>query len=321
MTGSPSLNRREFLAAGAAAAAAACAAPSRRRDERPRNLVLVLTDDQRADAMGCAGHPFLRTPNLDALAARGAWCRNAFVTTALCSPSRATILTGQYAHRHGVVDNGTPLPKGIPTYAKVLQAAGYETAYIGKWHMGAIGDEPQPGFDRWASFKGQGTYFDPTINLDGERKRISGYTTDVLTDLAVEWIRGRGRRPFCLALGHKAPHALFEPAPRHKDVYADAPLPVPQSDTDEAYDDAPKWVRAQRRSTHGVDGMYDGRLDLDRFLRDYHRVLLAVDEGLGRILAALEEKGFLDSTLLLYTSDNGFLLGEHGLIDKRCMFE
>jgi N-acetylglucosamine-6-sulfatase len=324
-------SRREFLAAGVFAAATspllrspALAGPqeaaTRKRDER-YNVIFIMTDDQRWDAMSCMGHPFLETPNMDRLARDGALCENAFVTTSLCSPSRASILSGLYAHQHGVLDNATLLPPGTPTYPRLLQAAGYETAYIGKWHMGGSRDDPRPGWDHWVSFRGQGSYFDPTFNINGERKASKGYTTDLITDYAVEWLSARGDQPFCLAIGHKATHALFRPAPRHADKYADVAIPQPMPNTDENYKGLPAWVRAQRNSWHGVDNMYHGALSWDKFYRDYHRTLLAVDEGLGRILDTLEQKGLLDSTLVIFFSDNGFLHGEKGLIDKRCMYE
>src|SRR5437899_3612923 len=160
---------------------------------KPRNVVLIVADDHRHDALGCAGHPFLKTPNLDALARRGAPLRNAFVTTSLCSPSRASILTGLYAHRHRVIDNNNPVPPGMTFFPQYLQAAGYETAFIGKWHMGSESDDPQPGFDHWVSFKGQGTYWpNPNgLNVDGRKVPQKGYITDELTDYAVEWLNAR----------------------------------------------------------------------------------------------------------------------------------
>src|SRR5690606_14649356 len=173
---------------------------------QPRNVVFVLVDDLRYDALGFMGHPWLETPNLDALARDGVHLRNAFVTTALCSPSRASILTGLYAHRH---------------------RAGCDTAFIGKWHMGGDSEEPQPGFDRWVSFRGQGTYLpgsNGTLNVDGTRVPRRGYITDELTDYALEWLQDRSPdRPFFLYLSHKAVHAEFVPAERHKGRYRDKP--------------------------------------------------------------------------------------------------
>ena len=291
------------------------------QDER-RNIVFILTDDQRFDALGLL-NDYFRTPNLDRLAEAGVLFENAFVTTSLCSPSRASILSGQYAHAHQVLDNSTPMPRDIPTFPQGLQAAGYETAFVGKWHMGGASDDPRPGFDHWVSFRGQGPYTNPTLNINGTRSETPGYTTDLLTDHAVEFIRRDRDRPFLLYLSHKAVHAPFTPADRHARAYVDTryPRPASMADTDANYAGKPAWVRAQRNSWHGVDGMYDGRTDFDRFVREYAEALMAVDDSVGRVVEALRDEGLLESTLLVFTSDNGFQFGEHGLIDKRTMYE
>jgi N-acetylglucosamine-6-sulfatase len=296
-----------------------------------RNVIFILSDDHRHDFMSFVkgAPPFLRTPNLDRMAARGSYVPNAFVTTALCSPSRASILTGRYAHRHGVVDNTSPIPKGTMFFPELLQRAGYRTAYIGKWHMGEDeeSDMPRPGFDQWVSFRGQGVYSDPTLNLNGTRRQVRGYTTDILTDQALEWLRGVRRadpnRPFFLYLAHKAVHAEFQPAPRHAGRYAGAAIPYPETmaNTESNYRGKPQWVREQRNSWHGVDFAYHGALKFDEFYRSYAETLLALDESIGRILDYLDQSGLSGSTLVVYTSDNGFVLGEHGLIDKRHAYE
>jgi arylsulfatase A-like enzyme len=256
--------------------------------------------------------------------------RNAFVTTALCSPSRASILSGRYAHRHGVVDNTSPIPEGTVFFPRFLQQAGYRTAYIGKWHMGEgdASDDPQPGFDHWVSFRGQGVYENPTLNIDGQRRSLQGYTTDILTDQALAWLRsererGDSTRPFFMVLAHKAVHAEFIPAPRHRDRYANAPIryPATMANTEADYRDRPRWVRAQRGSWHGVDYMYHGAMEFDGFYRRYAETLLALDESIGRVLDWLQQSGLDRNTLVIYTSDNGFSLGEHGLIDKRHAYE
>ena len=160
------------------------AGPSRVPPPRP-HIVVILTDDQRWDAMSCAGNTVLRTPNIDRLAAEGARFANAFVTTSLCSPSRASLLSGLYARRHGVQNNFTEYPNDLPSYPRRLKESGYETAYIGKWHMGEDNDEQRPGFDHWFSHRGQGNYFDNEFNVDGVRRKIPGYYTTVVTDQAV----------------------------------------------------------------------------------------------------------------------------------------
>src|SRR5688572_9237349 len=175
-----------------------------------RNVIIILSDDHRYDFMSFVkGAPsFLQTPHLDRMAAGGLHLANAFVTTALCSPSRASILTGQYAHRHGVVDNTSGIPAGTVFFPELLQHTGWRTAYIGKWHMGEDKDDPRPGFDHWVSFRGQGSYTDPVLNIDGRRREMNGYTTDILTQFALDWLNGvQGERtdaPFFLILAHKA---------------------------------------------------------------------------------------------------------------------
>lgn len=299
------------------------------RQNAPRNIIIILSDDHRYDFMGfMPGAPeWLDTPGMDRMAAQGAHVANAFVTTSLCSPSRASILTGQYAHRHGVVDNTSPIPPGTVFFPEHLQRAGYRTALVGKWHMGeeAGSDQPRAGFDQWVSFRGQGVYHDPLLNINGERRQMAGYTTDILTDQALAWldrVRGEGR-PFFLLLSHKAVHAEFEPAPRHARRFADAPIRYPETmvNTDAMYRGKPDWVREQRYSWHGVEHMYQGAMEFDPFYRAYAETLLALDESVGRVLDYVDENGLGGNTLVLYMSDNGFMLGEHGLIDKRQAYE
>ena len=297
----------------------------------PRNVIFILSDDHRYDFMGF--HPnapaWLQTPALDRMAAGGAHVQNAFVTTALCSPSRASILTGRYAHRHGVVDNTSPIPRDTAFFPQYLRKAGYRTAYIGKWHMGedAESDRPRVGFDHWISFRGQGVYNDPELNINGERRQVKGYTTDILTDSAIAWMKeqsgARDRRPFFLYLSHKAVHAEFEPSPRHRGRHANDAIPYPESMANTAanYRDKPRWVAEQRNSWHGVDFMYHGQFEFDPFYRRYAETLLALDDSVGRVLDFVDGSGLARNTLVIYMSDNGFLLGEHGLIDKRNAYE
>lgn len=301
-----------------------------------RNLVFILTDDHRHDAMGFLGHPFLETPHLDSLARNGAYLKHAFVTTALCSPSRASILTGQYAHRHGVVDNNNPVRPDLVFFPQLLQKGGYKTGFFGKWHMGGESDLPQRGFDKWVSFRGQGEYWPDRrgtsyakeleqrpgmkLNVDGQLVPQNGYITDELTDHALDWVKSLPKeQPFFLYLSHKAVHAEFVPAERHAGRYANQPLPIPASRTNHTH--APMWVRNQRNSWHGVDFAYHSDLDIAAYYRRYCETLLAVDESVGRVLAMLRERGQLEDTLVVYMGDNGFAFGEHGLIDKRTAYE
>ena len=289
------------------------------------NIVFVLLDDQRYDAMGfLQGQSFLETPNMDAIARKGAYLPNAYVTTALCSPSRASILTGQYAHRHRVVDNDSPLPKGLTFFPQYLQQAGYETAFIGKWHMGGPTDHPQPGFSHWVSFKGQGSYLPNAdgLNVDGRKTPQKGYITDELNSYALEWLsRQTGRKPFMLYLSHKAVHSEFIPADRHCGRYENANFAPPKTMSPEVVHDAPMWVRNQRNSWHGVDFAYHKKLDISEYYKRYAETLLAVDEGIGKILELLRRKGIEKNTLVAVMGDNGFAFGEHGLIDKRTAYE
>lgn len=293
---------------------------------KPRNVVLILVDDHRYDAMGFLGHPFLETPHMDRLAKGGINFTAAYVTTSLCSPSRASILTGQYAHKHGVVDNNNLVPDGTVFYPQYLQNAGYRTGFFGKWHMGGASDNPRPGFDRWVSFRGQGTYY-PTkagLNVDGKRVPRKGYVTDEMTDYALEWLDSlEGDKPFMMYLSHKAVHADFDPAPRHKGRYKDVKVTPPptMANTAENYRGKPMWVYNQRNSWHGVDYPYHSRLDVSEYYKRYCETLLAVDDSVGRVMDALEAKKMLDSTLIIYMGDNGFCFGEHGLIDKRHAYE
>ena len=291
---------------------------------KPRNIIFILSDDHRYDFMAFMGKPkFLETPNMDKMALGGAHLPKAFVTTALCSPSRTSVLTGQYSHKHGVIDNNTNVPKGTIFFPQYLQKAGYETAFIGKWHMGRTSSDPRPGFDKWVSFRGQGDYYDPRLNIDGKEGKVKGYVTDLLTDYALEWLKKERDKPFFLYLSHKAVHGLFEPAKRHLGKYDNVTLEYPRTmaDTEENYKGKPRWVKEQRNSWHGVDYMYHGNMDYDVFYRRYCEALLGVDESIGRVLDYLEQAGLSESTLVFYMGDNGFSFGEHGLIDKRHMYE
>ena len=328
------MNRRDFLQAAGAASfalglASANAASTKEELEKipnrkPRNVVFILSDDHRYDFMGFMGKvKFLETPNMDRMAREGAHIRNAFVTTSLCSPSRASILTGLFSHKHGVVDNQTDIQPGLVFFPEHLRQLGYETAFMGKWHMGHDSDEPRAGFDRWISFQGQGQYYDGVLNVDGKKVKATKHISDELTDYAVDWLKQERDKPFFLYLSHKAVHAMFEPAKRHLGKYENVELEYPASmaDTEENYRGKPAWVKEQRNSWHGVDYMYHGQMDFDTFYKRYCETLLSIDDSIGRVLDCLRDIGQADSTLVIYMGDNGFCFGEHGLIDKRHMYE
>ena len=210
-------------------AALASIATAAEPSSRP-NVVFILTDDQRWDTIGPSGRSVLKTPHIDRLAAEGLYFRNAFCTTSLCSPSRASILSGLYAHSHGVSNNFTEYPADLPSFPRQLQQAGYETAYIGKYHMGEENDEKRPGFDYFVTHKGQGKYFDTEFNINGERREVvQGYYTHVVTDMAEKWLRtaAAGDQPFLLMLGHKAPHSFYFPEPKYEHAFDDVPIEYP----------------------------------------------------------------------------------------------
>jgi arylsulfatase A-like enzyme/sugar phosphate isomerase/epimerase len=298
--------------------------------KRP-NVLVILTDDQRWDALGVVGReqgdralfPWFRTPNLDRLAAEGARFSNVFVTTSLCSPSRASLLSGRYARAHKVLNNFTEYPDDLPGYPGRLRGAGYETAYIGKWHMGEDNDERRSGFDFWMSHKGQGNYFDNTFNVNGARKQFPGYYTTTITDAAVEWIGRRHDRPWLLVVGQKAPHGgPIQPEPRFEHALDGFPVKKPANFEDyRAAGGKPAWLEESFPTWHGAGGPLYGQKDYDRFVRAYLATLLSVDESVGRIYGALKETGQIDGTVVVFTSDNGFVLGEHGRVDKRTAYE
>ncbi len=300
--------------------------------ERP-NVLFVLCDDLRQDALGCYGSKHVRTPNIDAIAARGVRFQNSFCTTSLCSPSRASILTGLYAHRHGVRDNFTELPPRLTHWPARLKSEGYSTAYLGKWHMGEKDDEPRPGFDWFITHKGQGKYFDTEWNVNGQRREIpKGYYTHVVTDYALEWLKQQSsEKPWALCLGQKAPHSFYFPEEKYSHTFDEVRVPYPSSAF--ALEDKPKWIRERLPTWHGIYGpLFEWRKsfpddrpeavkDFENMIHAYWGTVLSVDDSVGRLVAYLKESGQLENTLIVFLGDNGLLEGEHGMIDKRTMHE
>ncbi len=292
------------------------------------NIVFVITDDQRWDELGCVGHPAAKTPNIDRIAREGALFRNFFVATPLCSPSRASFLTGLYPHRHKVINNDKlgldAVSHALMTFPRQLRESGYETAFIGKWHMG-LDDSRRPGFDTWISFKGQGVYIDGVVNDNGVRRQLDGYMTDWLNRWAVEFVQKAHTKPFCLYLSHKAVHIPYLPAPRHEPLYPDYAFKPPPKDQADLAGKPVLQRKIPRVNPLELEGVAPepaeprrGRpQDPASITRDQLRCLAAVDEGVGELFAALERTGQLDHTVFIFTSDNGYLMGEHGQMDNK----
>jgi N-acetylglucosamine-6-sulfatase len=272
------------------------------------NIIFILTDDQRYDAMSCAGHPWLKTPNMDRLATEGVLFKNAFVTTSLCSPSRGSFLTGCYAHTHEVFRNSGKDPSpSYKTFPQLLKMGGYETAFIGKWHMSRE-DSPRPGFNHWVSFSGQGRYYTNKINVDGKTVHSDTYITDELTNYVVRFLKKEHNKPFMLYLSHKAVHAPFTPAKRHANLYSDVEIESRHNPKDNL-STKPKWGRKMDKNWKSQ-------------IHNYYRSLVAVDESIGRIYKTLEQTNSLDNTVIIFAGDNGYFHGEHGdMWDKRAAYE
>jgi N-acetylglucosamine-6-sulfatase len=337
------------LLGGAAAAALGPSRPGRaaaRAETRP-NVVLVVVDDMRWDEFGAGGHPYLETPNIDRLAREGASFSRAIHATPLCSPNRASLLTGQHVARHCVYNNAdrSLLSHLLPTFPRELQRAGYATGFVGKWHMGND-PTPRPGFDYWVSFRGQGTIADPELYEDGGLARRAGYVTDLLGERALGFIRARkgAQRPFFLCLAHKAVHpdviqrddasvdtrfgSRYIGAERHRGRYKDRVFPrskIAKSPEQGVAGGAMVRRFLERKGSEAIVAEFGAMLEpgmTEQSIRDRAEMMLSVDEGLGGILAELEESGALERTALVFCSDNGFFFGEHGLsVERRLPYE
>jgi arylsulfatase A-like enzyme len=296
-------------------------APSHQAAEsssRP-NIIFILIDDLRVGLLSCEGHPVFKTPNIDRIANEGAIFKNAFVTTPICSPSRGSFLTGQYAHTHGILDNqmksyNAAATHKLITFPRLLHDAGYESGLIGKWHMGNVDDTPRPGFDHWISFKGQGVYIDPELNINGKAQKVTGYVTDLLSDYAVDFVRQKHEKPFVLYLSHKAVHAPQIPAERHKDLYAGAKLPDIGSADD---------LKGKPAVVDFLNRKKSKKKDIDHasIMLLQGQLLASIDDGIKKLFDALEETKQLENTIIIFVGDNGYFLGEHGLTDKRWAYD
>jgi arylsulfatase A-like enzyme len=307
------------------------------------NLIVILVDDLRFDETGASGHPYMKTPNVDRLALEGARFANAFHPTPLCSPNRATILTGQYASRHGIIDNvgRDAMSHRLANYHLELKRLGYETAHIGKWHMGNDAS-PRPGYDTWISFRGQGKITDPVFWENGGERQLQGYVTDLLNERALEFVGRKRRHPFALFLAHKAVHPDVQQKQdgsidaatmqgyvlpeRHKDLYRGCHYP-PRPNVKplaEILQQKPAWkelfeLRAQPGNRAYLDAIHVGTQEE---VRERAAMMASVDEGVGALLEALERSGQLQKTLILFLGDNGFFFGEHGIgAERRFAYE
>ena len=321
----------------------------------PPNIIFIMTDDHASHAMSCYGSKINKTPNLDRLATEGMLFKNCFCTNSICAPSRAVILTGKYSHINGVIDNKAKFDGSQQTFPKLLQKAGYQTAMIGKWHL----KTSPTGFDYWNVLPGQGLYYNPHFIEMGERKTFEGYVTDIITDKSLQWLKNRDKnKPFCLMFQHKAPHRRWEPGPKYLTLYDDIEIPEPETFNDD-YSTRSDAAREQEMtiSRHITDSDMKFSVPKDlteeqlaawnaayepkneafrkanlkgqdlvkwkyqRYMKDYLRCIASVDDNVGRLLDYLDESGLTKNTIVFYTSDQGFYLGDHGWFDKRFMYE
>jgi len=327
-----------------------------RTGRKKPNIIFIMTDDHASHAMSCYGSKINKTPNLDRVAKGGMRFNNSFCTNSICAPCRAVILTGKYSHINGVIDNRKKFDGSQQTFPKLLQKAGYKTAMIGKWHL----KTDPTGFDYWNVLPGQGAYYNPAMKEMGQKKKYTGYTTDIITDHALKWLKSlKPDEPFCLMYHHKAPHRNWQPGPKYLTMYDDVTIPEP----DNLFDDysnrgraakeqdmsiaktmtpndlkltpAPRnltpeqkklWEAAygpkneafEKANLQGKDLI---RWKYQRYIKDYLRCIASVDDNVGRVLDYLDESGLAENTVVFYTSDQGFYLGDHGWFDKRFMYE
>ncbi|MHC4659280.1 MAG: sulfatase/phosphatase domain-containing protein [Planctomycetota bacterium] len=299
--------------------------------DRP-NIIFIMADDHASHALSCYGSSINKTPNLDRLANEGMRFDNCFCTNSICAPSRAVILTGKYSHLNGVIDNLKRFDGGQVTFPKLLQQAGYETAMVGKWHLKS---EPK-GFDYWNVLPGQGKYHNPQFIEMGQRKRYTGYVTDLITDFCLDWLKQRkSDKPFCLMYHHKAPHRNWQPDEKHAKMYDNVDIPVPETFDDDYKTRSNAALEQEMTIAHHLRVPGDTKIkppegltgrDLEhwkyqRYIKDYLRCVASIDDNVGRLLKYLDESGLTENTVVVYTSDQGFFLGDHGWFDKRFIYE
>lgn len=310
-----------------------------KRNTTPPNILFIMSDDHAAHALSCYDSRINRTPQLDRIAREGMRFDNCFCTNSICTPSRATILTGTYNHVNGVTTLRTPMDNRLQTFPKLLQAGGYRTALFGKWHLGTGPDHCPTGFDDWAVLPGQGRYHNPEFIFKGPaggtQKTLPGYVTDLIADMSLNWLKNRDRnRPFCLLCHHKAPHRPWYPDEQHAALFLNEEIPEPPTLLDDYAGRAAAAAAAKMRvgaDMNSTDLKCEipaemGEMPLrqwayQRYIKDYLRVVASVDDNVGRLLDYLDETGLAENTVVVYTSDQGFFLGDHGWYDKRFMYE
>lgn len=301
---------------------------------RRPNLVFIMSDDHASHAIGAYGSRINQTPHLDRIADEGMRFDACFCTNSICTPSRAAVLTGTYNHVNGVTTLDTPMDNTLVTYPKLMQAAGYQTAIFGKWHLGHGPAHDPTGFDAWAVLPDQGLYHDPDFHTPEGRIVVEGYATDIITDMSLRWLEDRDpERPFALMIHHKAPHRPWEPDDAHASMYEEKHIPEPETfwDDYEHRATAAKVAEMRMMDLDEVDlkGPVPEGLSRDdevswryqRYIKDYLRVVASIDDNVGRVLDWLDDAELADDTVVVYTSDQGFFLGDHGWFDKRFMYE
>ena len=299
------------------------------------NILFIMSDDHAAHAISAYGSRINSTPHIDRIAAEGMRFENCFCTNSICTPSRAAILTGTYNHVNGVTTLSTHLDGRLQNYPKVLQEHGYQTAVVGKWHLGHGGIHDPTGFDYWDVLPGQGLYHDPEMIEMGEKTKRRGYATDLITDYSLDWLRGRDRdKPFCIMVHHKAPHRPWEPDDKHAHMYEDEDIPEPETFDDDYSNRARAAAAARMRVDRDLNAedlkvpvpenltpAEEKRWKYQRYIKDYLRCVASIDDNVGRLLDYIDEEGIGEDTIVVYTSDQGFFLGDHGWYDKRFMYE
>ena len=303
------------------------------------NILFIMSDDHASHAISSYGSRINQTPHLDRIADGGMILHNCFCVNSICTPSRANILTGKHSHLNGVKTIGDHFDGRRPNVAKMLQADGYQTAMVGKWHLGHGGDADPTGFDYWNVLPGQGLYHDPVMIEPHGRTTHKGYATDIITDFSLEWLQNRDKdRPFFMMCHHKAPHRPWDSDEKHAHMFEDGDVPMP----DNFFDDYANRSNAAKEAKMRVfDHMTERDLKIDklgpppeglseaemanwnyqRYIKEYLRCVASIDDNVGRMLDYLDEDGIADDTLVIYTSDQGFFLGDHGWYDKRFMYE